>query len=86
MQRHFTALNNRATGGQGRTTISFFTALTPLTDRTMLSAVSRSSALLAKPDSMTVPLSVATPIEVAATSLFSAKFALILVVIQVSST
>lgn len=49
--------------------ISFLTAFTPLTDLAMLSAVLFSMALLAKPDSITVPFSVSTLIDEAATSL-----------------
>src|SRR4029450_5066301 len=54
---------------QGRTAIWFLTDFTPLTLRAMLSAVLFSVAFLAKPDSMTVPLSVSTPMLDASTSL-----------------
>lgn len=54
---------------QGRTAISFFTALTPFTPRAMVSAVVFSLAFLAKPDSITVPLSVSTLMAAASTAL-----------------
>ena len=72
-------------GRHGRRAISFFTAFTPLTRRAMLSAVALSVAFLAKPDSITVPLSVSTLIYVASTDLFSTKRPLICVVIVASS-
>jgi PAS domain S-box-containing protein len=71
---------------QGRTAISLRTETTPLTPRAIDSAVARSLPFLAKPDSMTVPLSVSTLIDAASTCLFSIKRDLIRVVMPVSST
>ena len=51
----------------------------------MLRAAERSAALFAKPDSITVPLSVSTLMELASTSLLSTKRALTEVVIAASS-
>jgi hypothetical protein len=51
----------------------------------MLSALSRSLALLAKPDNITVPLRVSTLIDEPATFLSSKKRALTLVVMAASS-
>ena len=72
--------------GHGRTAISFLTIFTPLTPRAMLSAVFFSSELLAKPDNMTVPLSVLTLMAAASTCLFSMKRDLTSVVMPASST
>jgi hypothetical protein len=52
----------------------------------MASAVVFSVAFFAKPDSITVPLSVSTRMLVASTSLFSTKRLLIWVVMVASST
>ena len=66
--------------------ISFFTLLTPLTLRAMDAAALRSAASFAKPDSITVPLSVSTLIAAALTSLLSTKRAFTAAVIALSST
>jgi len=60
-----------ATKHQGRMAISFLTAKTPLTPRAMVSALLRSSAFFANPESMTVPFNVSTLIDEPATSLSS---------------
>src|SRR3569833_4641395 len=70
----------------GLTTMSFLTAFTFGTLRSIDSAVSRSVAFLAKPESWTVPFSVSTLIAMALTTGLSANRALTWVVIVESST
>ena len=71
---------------QGRTEISLRTDRTPVTPRAMASAVDFSVAFFAKPDSITVPFSVSTPMLLASTCLFSTKRLLTCAVMAESST
>src|SRR3569833_3720034 len=76
----------RASTAYGLTTMSFLTAFTFGTLRAIDSAVSRSVAFLAKPESWTVPFSVSTLIAMALTTGLSANRALTWVVFVDLST
>ena len=67
-----------------RTTMALFTALTPFTSRAIPSAVVRWVTDFAEPESITVPLSVSTPIELATSFLLSTKRPLTCVLMAVS--
>ena len=65
--------------------IRFLTLLTPSTLRAMLAAADLSAPDFANPESMTVPFSVSTLMEVPATRVSSSRRALTVVVMTVSS-